>query len=444
MAGVREEDLQPIGPWPAGVNNVAKENELPTNEEGIPVALRVARNVDIGNAGWPQRRSGYINRITAGRAHSLFNAFDDAYLLAVVDGDLRAYDPDLGLHGTVRASVGDRYATAVQAPDEVYWSNGLTIRRFDGDLTDAPAWLDTPPAPVVTASAAGGLAAGSYEVALTWRDARGRESGASPAAVVDVPANGGITLSGLPAAAEGAVQLRVYVSPPDNGLEDGETVLMHVVDLPAGQPMYLVGAHTPGRACETQWLRPLPPCDILRFWNGRLLAAAGNFLCCGEPLRLGLMHQDSILRFGERITLMEPVGEGGDAPGVFIADHKRTYWLSGSGPKDWQRVIRHGHSAVPGTSLTVPGNVFNLETTAPVAVWLATNGVWCLGLPGGTVQPIRDGQLALPHGEHGASVFREVNGLRQIMTSYLAGGAQTIGMHDSAVATIRRNGVTLD
>lgn len=442
MAGVRDEALIGLGPWPAGVNNVAPEHELPVDENGRPVALRSARNVDINNAGWPRWRDGYTNRITAARAHSLFNAFDNAYLLAVVDGDLRAYDPNLA-ESTLLFDIGARFATAAVAVDELYWSNGVLIRRFDRDLNDAPVWLDTPPAPALTAASTGGLAAGEYQVALTWRDARGRESGASPAAVVDVPANGGITLSGLPAAVEDAVQLRVYVSPPDSGLEEAETVLYHVIDLPAGQPMYVVGAHTPGRACETQWLRPLPPADILRFWNGRVLFAAANFFGWSEPLRFGLMHQDSLLRFGARITLMEPVGEGEGAGGVFIADHKRTYFLSGNTPP-WNRAIRHNHPAVPGTSRLVPGNVFGLPTTAPVAVWLAANGVWCLGLPTGDVQPIRDGELALPAGERGTSVYREVNGIRQFMTSYLAGGAQTIGVSDSAVATIRRHGVTLD
>lgn len=428
MAGVSDEQTVTLGPWPQGVNNTAKEHALPAG------ALRAAVNMDLDDAGNPSRRGGFFNVVAAQRGHSLFGGA--SHLLAVVDGDLRAYDPNLS-ETTLRAGVGDRYATAAQVLDEIYWSNGVQIRRFDAELGDHPVWLDTPPAPGATPAAHGGLAAGDYEVALTWRDARGRESGASAAAVVTVPANGGITLTLPTVPAEGASVLRVYASAPDG------TVLYHAIDVPAGQPMLLLGAHSPGKACETQWLHPLPPAAFLRFWNGRVLAGAGNLLCWSEALRFGLMHHSNTLRVGATLTLVEPLGEGTEFAGVFVADHARTYWLAGGDPKNWQRSIRYPHAAVPGVSAVLPGTAFGLESAAPVAVWLASNGVFCLGLPGGEVRPLREGELALPDGERGTAAFREVNGFRQMMTSYLAGGAQRMAATDSASATVRRNGVTV-
>jgi hypothetical protein len=434
MAGVPNGALKSLGPWPAGVNNVAKEHALPVDDLGRQVALREAVNVDLDRVGKVSTRAGQTLRVTADRAHSLFA---DTHLFAIVDGDLRAYDDQLA-ETLVRADVGPHYATFAQTPIDTYWSNGLEIRRVTADLDDLPVWIDTPRAPAVAAASSGGLAAGDYAVVLTWRSAEGLESGASPPAVVTVAENGGITCTNLPgAAADGAAWLRVYVTPPD-----GE-VPYYVADLPPTQPVFVIGAHQPGRACETQWLVPLPPCQILRFWNGRLLGAARNLLCIGEPLRFGLMHQDSTLRMGEQITLLEPVGEGGDGSGVFVADHKRTYFLSGDRPDKWQRVIRYPHAAVPGTSLTAPGTAFGLDSTAPVAVWLSTNGVICLGLPGGQVQPLREGELALNVGERGAAMFREADGLRQYVTSFLSGGGNALGMTDSAAATVRRHGVTV-
>jgi len=127
MAGIHDETLVALGPWPQGVNNTAKEHALPDG------ALRAAVNMDLDNAGMASRRDGFFNVVAAGRAHSLFGGV--THLLAVVDGDLRAYDPTFA-ETAVRLGVGDRYATATQVIDEVYWSNGVQIRRFDAELGD--------------------------------------------------------------------------------------------------------------------------------------------------------------------------------------------------------------------------------------------------------------------------------------------------------------------
>lgn len=440
MAGVREKELHSLGPWPAGVNNVANERELPADENGRTIALRAAVNVDLDNAGNPSRRDGYVQRVAASRAHSLFAADKAEYMFAVVDGDLRAYDTNLSLAATVRAAIGQRYASFAQVVDDTYWSNGIEIRRITLDLEDLPVWLPNPPAPAGSATASGGLAAGTYFVCLTWIGDDGRESGASNDAVVDVAANGGIALTLPGIAAQGAARIRVYCSSPN---DDTDTAYF-VADLPATQPMFVIGAHAPGKSCETKQLVPLPPGQIVRFWNGSVLVAAGNMLCWGVALRFGLMHQDSALRIGADITLMEPVGEGGAGGGVFVADHKRTYFMEGDALPGRRKVV-YGHPAVPGTGITLPANVFGGESTMPIAVWLAANGVWCKGFPTGVVEPIREGELAmLNDSEHGATMYREVKGLRQLMTSFLAGGALTMGATDSAVATVRRNGVTLD
>jgi hypothetical protein len=434
MAGVRDSDLKSLGPWPAGVNNKAAEDSLPKDEFGRDIALRRAVNMDLDKDGWPGMRRGRTSRVDADRAHSLFPTL--THLLAIVDSDLVAYDEQFAA-STVRAAVGERYASFAQATSDIYWSNGLEIRRLSADMVDLPVWLATPRAPAVAAASSGGLAAGEYAVVLTWRSAEGMESGASPPSVVTVPENGGITVTNLPsAAAEGAATLRVYVTPPD-----GE-IPYKFADVPATTAGLLIGAHTPGVACETQWMVPLPPGEILRFWNGRVLVMSRNRLCWSEPLRFGLMHQDSTIRFGEAGTLMEPVGEAADGAGVFVADHKRTYFLAGATPDKWERSIRYPHPAVPGTSITAPGTAFGLETTAPVAAWLAANGVFCVGLPGGQVVPIREGELSLDVGERGAAMFREQDGLRQLVTSFLTRGGNAFGVSDTTAATVRRHGVT--
>jgi hypothetical protein len=145
------------------------------------------------------------------------------------------------------------------------------------------------------------------------------------------------------------------------------------------------------------------------------------------------------MRVGQVITLLEAVGAGTPSAGCFLADHKNTYWLQGGSPKDWHRVVRYDHPAVPGTSIIVKGTDIGLESTDQVAFWLAANGVFCAGLPGGTLVPLTEGRLALAEGDIGASLFREHDGLRQLITSYLTAGGNGLAIGDSTSATVTRH-----
>jgi hypothetical protein len=440
MAGVEDNELQPIGPWPQGINNLDKEHALPKG------ALRAATNVDLDTQGWPTRRKGRTNRVSATRAHSLFAT--EHYLFALVDGVLKAYElsgNNLILAGTIKSGLGERYVSYTQHLEDVYWTNGIHHRRIADDLTDHPSGLATPHPPTAAASATGGLAAGDYEVTLTWRDVDGKESGASPPVVVTLESTGGILLTNFPTSEEDAAQLLIYVATPNTSTDDGDVYYL-AYKLPAGATTLLLGAYTPGQACETLWLQPLPPGDIIRNGGGRNLIGSGPWLYWSHASRVGLMHHSHSMRFGEGIKMIEYVGQGSEGAGFFIADHKRTYFMSGgNSPKDAQKIVRYGHSAVPGTSIVAPGTAFGLDTTEFVAYWMASNGVPCLGLPGGIVQPLTEGRFATDtDSEHGASLYREVDGYRQLLTAMLAGKANTAGVSDSAVATVRSHSVTLD
>lgn len=421
----------------AGVNNVAPDQDLPVDAQGVSTSLREAVNVDlVGPKKKPRRRAGYT-RVITGRCHSPGQLKQLRTLVLVVDGDLRAYDRQLALVSTLRAGVGDRHLSYADVNDDLYWSNGLQLRRIRGsDLADTPGWIACPGTPNATAVAGGGMAAGAYRVGMTWFDADGRESGCAGLAEVDVPEGFGIRVDDIPAAPEGAVKARVYVSTANGEICYAATDLL----TGATSTMLGAGAGDGGKALETLWREPLPPCDILRFWNGRLLGASRNLLIWSDALRFGLTTHDNYLRLGAGITLLEPVGDGASGgSGVWVADHKRTYWMEGGEPDKWRRVIRYDYAAVPGTSVLVKGTDVGLETTEQVAFWLATNGVFCVGLPGGKLEPVTEGRLALPDGERGATLFREHNGLRQLITSYLSRAGNGLAIGDKASATVTRH-----
>ena len=433
MASIRNPEGLRLRGFRAGMNNVAPDQDLPTNEFGITMALREALNVDlVGPSKKARRRAGYTLKVP-GSAHSPWGF--EGRLLAAVDGDLCAYDSSFGLLGTVRADVGDRRISYAAYNDDLYWSNGAEIRRLRGrDFADLPVWIDAPGVPNAQALGGGSLAAGAYRVAMTWLDAEGRESGAAGAAEADVADGGALRVYNIPSAPADAVTARVYVSPP-NGEE-----LYATADLSPLVTQTVITQVGDGKALETLWRQPLPPCEILRAWSGRLLGGSGNLLVWSDPLRPGLTTHDNYMRFGARITLLEPVGEGTGSAGVFVADHAKVYWLDGAKPDEWSRSIRYSHPAVPGTSLVVPGTDVGLEAPDPVAAWMSANGVFCLGLPGGRVVPLTEGRLAAHEdGVEGAAMLRVQNGLRQLVMSYMASTTGALAVGDRATATVIRH-----
>ena len=430
MAGVSDDELFRLNGFPVGLNNRASSTEGPVSEEGVPVALREAVNVSLTSQGHLKRRPGQTARVS-GKAHSLYAM--DGWLLAVVDGELRAYlqAADGALtQDAVLATPGDRFCTFAGDDFSVWWSNGVDGGRIAEDLSVHPFWIDTPD-PVTLAASSGSLPKGRYEVSVVAVDAEGRESGASGAVGIYLQAGQGISVS-LPAAPAGTARWRLYVTPPDGD------VLYEQAELPTSASSHEIGVRTPGAAIETQWLHPLLPCQCLRYGHSRLFGLAGNVLIWSEEYRLGLMHPDNHIMLGSEATLLEPVGDGTEGAGVWVADHKRTYFLAGADPANWQQQARYPHAAVPGTSCTLPGSYFGLEIPT-VAYWLARNGVPCIGLPGGQLIPLREDVLALPvDAERGATGPMLFDGIFQLLTTTIAASANLAAASDAVDATVTR------
>lgn len=437
--GVPESQLKKVGGFPAGVNNVAPDSDLPRDEKGNITALRKAVNVDlVGPSKKPRMRAGTTQKLD-GACHSPATLRGGRHLFLVRNGDLGAWTReqiDAGSGSTmIRAAVGTRYLHYAEVNGDVYWSNTDVFRRIRGaDLADLPGWIDCPGVPQVSAyDGVGGLNPGTYRIGVTWFDADAYQSGCAGLAEVTLIAGQGILVNRFPVPPEGAVRMRLYRTEAD-----GE-VLYACSDMLPGVTQIILGAEDLGAQLETLWHTPMPPVALLRYWSGRLLGfEQDNVLRWSEALRVGLTTPDNYMRLGARGTLLEPIGEGSEGAGCWVADHARTYWMAGNKPSEWRRVIKRDHAAVFGTSIVVPGNVLGLETTEPVAYWLGSDGVFCAGLPGGELRPLTEGRLALPEGEIGASVFREYEGLRQIVTSFLSRSNNALAIGDRVSASVTK------
>lgn len=422
-----------------GIDNVSDETELRAG------AVREAVNVDLTVKGMPKRRGGYALAL-AGNAHSLvgwqLDGSDDRSLrlIGVRDGVLEAYEEAAGntlTASTVRGGMGENPVSYLELNGDLYWTNGVEFRRIRGlDLADTAGWPDVLGPPVVAAAVTGGLDPGDYQVAVTVKDEDGRESGAPGAELVTVAAGGGIRISAWPPHVEG-VTYAVYVSGANGDL------LEWALDVPVGSGPVTIGAGARGKPLETQFLIPLPPGHMLTRIGARILMAYEDTVIIGEAFRYGLCQPDRAFTLKERVTLLQGCGEA-ETAGAFVSGSKRTLFFGGPDALSGVRRVVYPFGAVPGSGITVRGNLLGLETTQRVAVWLATNGVFVAGLPGGQVVPLTEGQCVIPSAERAAAMLRERNGHRQIL---LALQGQTVGqdfgMGDTAVATVRRRGVEI-
>ena len=89
------------------------------------------------------------------------------------------------------------------------------------------------------------------------------------------------------------------------------------------------------------------------------------------------------------------------------------------------------------------GEVWGLDTTLPTPSWLARNGQYCVGLPGGTVTSFNADRTVTDIGEHGASAVLDINGQRVVATSLRSPTASGLAFQETVTTTVRRNGVLL-
>lgn len=412
MTVPRDRGMPTMHGWPAGIDNLNQEQDLARNEEGITSALRDAENVDLDRHGKPQRREGYEQVIAATTAHSLWGDPDFPFGLFVDGGTLRAMREDATVFD-LQAAIGNAPLSYAAVAGQVYWSSTQHNGRVTADAVAFPWGVPGPAgAPALSPAPTGALHAGRYQVTLTYLSALGEESGAPQAGVVDVAESGGIQIDNVPQPPDGSMRIRVYATPANGD------VFYFARDLAAGMTSVVLGQHRPGKPLETQFLEPMPRGHIVRLLNGRLYVASGSSLIFSEAMRYGLCDfARNRIGYPSRLAMIEPLDSGGDAPGLFVAAGERTYWLGGPDPFTFKRKIAHPYGVVPGTSLQVPAKVFGLEGDGTVPYWLATNGVGCVGLPGGGVIPLRANQAIAPGADAGASLYRDVNGLKQVVTA---------------------------
>lgn len=417
--------------FPKGKNNVSHETDLPDD------AARELLNVDISNSGLPTRRKGFTS-VHDGAGESVHSLFSTKNLTVFMQGQaLKQLHPDFTSTNIRTGLDPDNPISYAEINELIYYSNGDDAGVIDSDGAHTDWGVDAPLGQPLLMQIPGSLDSGTYQVAVTYLNILGEESGSVRAAPITVPVGGGISLMSIPQST--AASINVYVSAA-NGDQ-----LYYQANIPMGETTYSFTALARGRLLETQFLERMPPGHIVRYGHGRMWVAKGNLLLFSPALRYGLYDpRFTYFRFPVDIDILQPV-EGG----MYVTADK-TYFLSGTNPLEMKQDVVYPYPGVRGTGLEVPPSKFMAENDLisdsakeDVAFWYSTHGA-VVGYPKGNVHPVTEDRVAIAEYGKGATLLREEDGIRQLVTSLTdKGDVNSFGVTDYATAEVRRNGVLI-
>ena len=425
MAIPSDRDLVQLGPFPQGANNLTLENRVPRG------AFRRAVNVDVTDDGRLVRRDGSEKVLDADAPHSLFGygargffvEEQTLYGFEVIDGvATEPVELVTGLTPDVRL------AHCMIEPD-IYVSDGDRALRLT-PTNEVISWtLPAAQAPALAAGA-GGLDAGRYHVAAAFRSASGEEGPLGFPTTIDVVDGSSISIA-LPSLPSG-YRYAVYMTKP-NGTE-----LLHAGNVSTGS--FTVSKQRLGRPSPTEDMDPMPAGQHACLWNGRLVVGRNNEVWWSEPMMYGLTMGDyNYLVLSEAVT---GVGATETSEGFFVGQGSRTYFLRGANPNDGALHEVYPAGMVAGTLTYVPGARLPLEQppTELVPMWMATNGVFCVGLPSGSVLPLSETRYAAQVASEGAAMFDQRAGKNRYIATLKNPSENNFALSDSFTAEVIRNG----
>lgn len=433
-AELKEKDLVELL-FPLGKNTVNKETDLPAG------SAREVLNVDLSNSGKPSRRRGFTSVYSGAGIHSLFSTklysfFCEGTELKQLNRDFTATSVRTGLDPSVALS----YA---EVDGRIYYANGSQKGVITENADSAEWGVEAPVGqPILSVTAAGGLDAGTYQVAITYVSTLGEESGTGRAALVELASGGGILISNIPQSS--ADSCNIYVSPANGD------VLYLAKNVPMGTTSTTVQSTINfSKMLETQFLEEVPSGHIVRYFKGRMWIAVGDLLVFTPALRYGLFDpRHTYFRFPDRISIMQPVENG-----MYVVAGSKTYFLEGTKPQDMSQTVVYHQGGVEGTGMSVPPKALRDndllsgteadDTPEDVAYWFANTGA-VLGFPNGKVKAITEDRMTVPEYGSGATLLREEGDTRQLITALTnKGDGSGFGAVDTATAEVRRNGVVL-
>lgn len=377
--------------WPAGVNNIAPDYALPTDQYGKQIHLRAAINIDFLDNGQVRSRKGK-QRVYTGATHSFWS--DGTTALFVENGVLKRLETNLT--GTaLRSGLSNARMQYHPINGEIYFSNGIDSGIYRGG--SVREWgVENPPSPPTAVSANGLLPNGRYQLICTFVNLYGEESGCMQASAYDVT-TGGLTVTlPQPISAE-VVKINLYATPPD-----GDQFYLSAVAA-INQTIPLIDEPVYGRTLRTQFCKKMIPGELLEVYRGIVYAAVGNIVWHSEPFNYGLYKPaKNYMPMPAEVTVM-----GATQNGLYIISDSTRYF-AGTGPADFvaQEAAPYGAAKYSAVSMKDGLSV----------VWRSQRGISRGDDGGGTIVNLQEDRVYPEQVTQGTTLIREQDSLKQIVS----------------------------
>lgn len=404
----------------SGANNVKIGEQFYSHPKLKIVEPRVILNSVVDLEGKLVARKGKTLNTALAGSHSLWAG--NYCMLCVAGGYLYRLS---GGHATQICAVNPlKYPYSyIDADDKVYISNPYWQGVFDPTTNTVSSWGVPLPPGAMLLSGSGSLPAGSYHVCMT-NVTNGELSGNGQISVITLAVAGGIQILNRPAGA------LVWITDMNEGIFYlvGET--NKIVDLPTVEPL-------PSFLCA-----PPPYLENLCYAFGRIWGSSGKDVYYSESFKLGWFKLDSNkFSFSDTVTMIAKVPTG-----LFVGMRNITKFLAGTSPEQMAQSDA-GAGSIKGT-LAYCNNMPELGWTlgtpekdfTDVPVWLTSEGV-VVGSPTGKFFNITKNKIKMAVPESGASLYRNLDGVIQFLTSFKSGAAGSgIGSDDTDTYNVFKNG----
>jgi hypothetical protein len=401
-----------------GANNV-KTSERFFVKKG-QIEPKVILNADVTVEGRLVQRTGKTLFVTLSGVHSLWAGL--TCMLCIAGGYLyRVIDRNAVQIGVVN-KIKYPYSY-VEAEGKVYISNPYWQGVFDPSNDTISSWGVTVPPGAMLLSGDGDLPAGTYYICMT--NVSGTElSGNGSISKITLTTTGGIQVLNRPTGA------LVWCTDANEGIFYLVGAISKIINLPKVEPL-------PSFLCS-----PPPYLENLCYAFGRIWGSSGSDVYYSLPFKLGQFRLASnIYHFEDDVTLIAKVPTG-----LFIGMRNKTKFLSGTVPEKMEQ-SEAGAGSIKGT-LAYCNNMPELGWTlgtpekdfVDVPVWLTTEGV-VVGSPTGKYFNVTKNKIKMPIPEGGASLYRNLEGIIQFLTSFKSGTTGSgAGFNDIDTNNVFKNG----
>ena len=399
--------------------------------------LKEADNVDFDKANNIQKREGFT-LLDSGIYHSLWSeGTSGSKAYCVKNNFLHSISvndtiTDLGEY------IGESPVSYDEVDNTIYLVADNTKLKISEDGVVEPWGIQIPAGSPGIALGVGTMPPGTYPVTTTFRLATGEESGNHPIpAVTTLSTSGGLALSSISMSSDPRVtHVDIYVT-DTNGSD-----FYRIGSVPNGVQTFLISSVFLGsKLLRTQDLKPPPPGNIVKYFQGHMYIADQNILWYSQPWMYDLFdYRRNYFYFDRPITAICPV-QGG----LWVSAGS-IFYLAGKDPLRASLTEKEPVEIIPGSEVKIPGAYLFIENTPIGFKWLVhtSRGIFAL-YNDGLLLNMSEKHVAIPEADTAAAAFVQTDGINRYI-ALLRGteGTQRAAVGDLATGTIIRNGIVIE